>query len=85
MRSRAVQVLLDTIDWSWKDELEISELLEELEQVTNVNFKTYKGLTDLMEQMITDNTIFNPLEVKKILKEQIEMNEIIKDLGVKQC
>lgn len=85
MRSRAVQVLLDTIDWSWKDELEISELLEELEQVTNVNFKTYKGLTDLMEQMITDNTIFNPLEVKKILKEQIEMNKIIKDLGVKQC
>lgn len=85
MRSRAVQVLLDTIDWSWKDELEISELLEELEEVTNVNFKTYKGLTDLMEKMITDNTIFNPLEVKKILKEQIEMNKMIKDLGVKQC
>lgn len=85
MRSRAVQVLLDTIDWSWKDELEISELLEELEEVTNVNFKTYKGLTDLMEQMITDNTIFNPLEVKKILKEHIEMNKMIKDLGVKQC
>lgn len=85
MRSRAVQVLLDTIDWSWKDELEISELLEELEEVTNVNFKTYKGLTDLMEQMITNNTIFNPLEVKKILKEHIEMNKMIKDLGVKQC
>lgn len=85
MRSRAVQVLLDTIDWSWKDELEISELLEELERVTNVNFKTYKCLTDLMEQMITDNTIFNPLEVKKILKEQIEMNKMIKDLGEIQC